>query len=111
MPLRSTTSARPRAASPGVPVSDVAMASPTTTKSCSVCATAALGSATVEAAIQILPERIADLAKGVHRNRLEPGLRIIRFVLPDLAWRIDGACDICLDLGELAVFGLIKTGQ
>ena len=112
MLLRSTTSARPRAASPGTPVSETGMASPTTTKFRSACGAAAPGNATAEAAIQILAaERIADLTKGVHRNRLEPGLRIIRFVLPDLARCIDGACDIRLDLGELAVFRLIKTGQ
>jgi hypothetical protein len=117
--LRSTTSARPRVAPPGAPVNGAGMASPTTTKFCSVCARAADGSADAEAATQIMPkktveetvEKIADLAKGVHRDCFEPGFRILGFALADLARRIDRACDIAFDLGELAVLWLIKAGQ
>jgi hypothetical protein len=113
--LRSTTSARPRVASPGAPVSETGMASPTTTKFCNVCAKAAQGSTNAEAATQITPkktvEKIADLAKGVHRDCFEPGFCILGFVLTDLARRIDRACDIAFDLGELAVLWLIKAGQ
>ena len=111
MLLRSTTSARPLFASPGRPVSEAGIASPTTTRFCSVCASAVQGGEATAAASQMLPRKMDDLAKGVHRDRLEPGLRIVRFALTDFARRIDRARDIAVDLGELAVLRLIDPRQ
>ena len=111
MLVRSTTRARPRVAFPGAPVSEAGIASPTTTTLCKDSAGAAQGRATIDAATHRLAEKIADLAKGIHRDRLEPGLRVLRFTLTDLAWRIDRARDIAVDLGELALLRLIDPRQ
>jgi hypothetical protein len=105
--VRSTTRARPRAAFPGAPVSEAGIASPTTITLCKDSAGAAQGRATIDAAIHRFAENIADLAKGIHRDRLEPGLRVLGFALTNLARRIDRACDIAVDLGELAILRLI----
>ncbi len=109
--LRSTGSARPRVTSPGAPVSDAGIASPITTTLCKDSAKAAPGRATIDVATQMLAEKIADLAKGIHRDRLEPGLRVLGFALTDLAWRIDRAREIAVDFGELAVLRLIDPRQ
>src|SRR5882757_6947504 len=78
--VRSTTSARPRAASPGTPVSDSGMASPTTTYVRNPCAPAAGRRANVAATSHAQATR-ADLTKSFHRDCLEPGLRVVSFQL------------------------------
>jgi hypothetical protein len=109
--LRSTTSARPRAAFPGAPVSDAGMASPATTTFCKDSARTAPGKANIDAATHRLAGNITDLAKGIHRDCVEPGLRILRFALTNFAWCVHRTCDIAVDLGELAVLRLIDPGQ
>src|SRR5262245_23556499 len=102
---RSTTSARPRAASPGAPVSDAGMASPTTAYGRSPCAPAVLPSAT-RTGITIA----IGLTKRVPCDRLEPAQGAFRFLRPYLARRLDRA-GLDLDLGELIASGLIDAGQ
>src|ERR1700721_455743 len=109
--LRSTTRARPRVAFPGAPVSEAGMVSPTTTTLCRDSARAAKGSAIIEAATHRLAGKHTDLTKGIHRDCLEPGLRVLRFALTDLGWRIERARDIAVDLGVLAILRLIKPGK
>ena len=57
----------------------------------SACAPAAQGRASTDAASTARRYDIADLAKGVHRDRLEPGFRALRLARADLARRIDRA--------------------
>src|SRR5260370_33204206 len=95
--LRSRTSARPRDASPGTPVSEAGMPSPTTAYGLSSFACAAWGRA--QAAARYQARWIAGLAKAIHRDRLEPRFRIFRFARAQLARRIDGAGAAALDLG------------
>src|ERR1700704_6442496 len=83
--VRSTASARPRVTSPGRPVS--------------------------AAAASLAPSIwIPRLAKGIHRDCLVPGLRIVSFTHADLARRIDGAGTAALDLDEYPVLRLINAG-
>src|ERR1700675_4825729 len=89
--LRSTTSARPRVTSPVGPVSDSGMASPTTTYVRNAAALAAQGRAAATAARHAPRIWMAGLAKGIHRDRLVPGLRVIGFLRANLARRIEGA--------------------
>src|SRR5689334_9156527 len=103
--VRSTTSARPRAASPGVPVSEAGIAPPTTAYDRNACASAALPSATRTAITYAI-----GLTKGVPRDRLEPAHSALGFLRPYLAGRLDRAC-LDLDFGELVAFGLIDAGQ
>src|SRR5438132_1907704 len=106
---RSSTKARPRDTSPAAPVSETGMPSPTTAYRASSCACAAWGRAQAAATYQA--RWIADLAKAIHRNRLEPRLRILRFAGAQLARRIDGADAAALDLDEDAVLWLIVAGE
>src|ERR1700730_5306677 len=107
--LRSTTSARPRAASPGSPVSDWGIASPTIAYVRNAAALAAQGR--VATAARHAPRIwMAGLAKGIHRDRLEPGLRIVGVTRAHLARRIDRAGAAGFDLGECAVPGLVGAG-
>src|SRR5436190_13911616 len=103
--VRSTTSARPRAASPAAPVSEAGMASPTTAYGRNACAPAVLPSATRTGIAYAI-----DLAKGLSRDRPEPVQRALRFLRPHLPRRLDRAC-LDLDLGELVALGLIYAGQ
>src|SRR6266851_1417330 len=96
--VRSPTSARPRAASPGMPGSDSGMASPTTTYARNPCALAAQGSANVAATSHARATGMTDLTKSFHRDCLEPGLRFFRFLLANLARRIDRAGATTFDL-------------
>src|ERR1700750_1791229 len=109
--MRSTTSARPRAAFPGAPVSEAGIASPTTTTLCKDSAGAAQGRATIDAAIHSFVENIADLAKGIHRDRLEPGLRVLGFAPTNLARRIDRAFGTAVAPGETAVLPVVESLQ
>src|SRR5260370_19784059 len=109
--VRSTTSARPRVASPGMPVSDSGMASPTTTYARNPWAPAAPGRANVAATSHIRATGMADLTKSFHRDCLEPGLRFFRFLHANFARRIDRAGAATFDLGEYSIPGLIDAGQ
>src|SRR5260370_16187096 len=108
---RSTTSARPRVASPGMPVSDSGMASPTTTYARNPCPPAAQGRANAAAASHAPATWTTNLAKSFHRDGLVPGLRAFRFTHANLARCIDGACAAAFDLGEHAVLRLIDARQ
>src|SRR5262245_10448534 len=103
--VRSTTSARPRVASAGAPVSDAGIASPTMAYGRSACALTLLLSAT-----RTVITTASGLAKGVPRDRLEPAQGALRFLRPDFARCLDRA-RLDLDLGELVAFGLINAGQ
>src|ERR1700693_6287824 len=109
--VRSTTSARPRVASPGMPVSDSKMASPTTTYARNPCPLAAQGRVNAAAASHAPATWKADLTKSFHRDGLVPGLRAFRFMHANLARRIDGTGAAAFDLGEHAIPGLIDAGQ
>src|SRR5216684_8615650 len=108
--VRSTTSARPRATSPGSPVSDWGIASPTIAYVRNAASLTAQGRAAATAARHAPRIWIAALAKGIHRDRLEPGLRIVSVAHPHLARRIDRAGAAGFDLGECAVTGLVGAG-
>src|ERR1700750_3024406 len=103
---RSTTSARPRVASPEVPVKDAGMASPTTVKPGKVWPRAL---PKANAAIAKQSMGVTGLAKGIHRDRLEPVARHLRLVLAKLARRIDRAGDVAVEFDELAVPGMIGS--
>src|SRR6267378_4992701 len=107
---RSTTSARPRVTSPGSPVSDWGIASPTIAYVRNAASLAAQGRAAATAARHTPRIWIAGLAKGIHRDRLEPGLRIVSVTRAKLARRIDRAGAAGFDLGEYAVPGLVGAG-
>src|SRR5436190_6017082 len=106
---RSTTSARPRVASPRAFVSGSGMASPTTVYGRNACAPAGSGTASSMPASHI-PIWCLDLAKRFHRNCPEPGLRSLRLALAHIARSIDRTRR-ALDLGELAVLRLIDAQQ
>src|SRR6266404_682245 len=108
--VRSTTSARPRVASPGMPVSDCGMESPTTTNASNACSSATQGRATA-AASHAPAIWTTNLAKSFHRDGLVPGLRAFGFTHADLARCINGACTTAFDLGEHAVLRLIDARQ
>src|SRR5262249_24145539 len=103
--VRSTSSARPRVASPGAPVSDAEIASPTAAYGGSACARAVLPSAT-----RTVITTAIGLTKCVPRDRLEPAQGALRLLRPDFARCFDRA-RLDLDLGELVAFGLINAGQ
>src|SRR3954470_3360035 len=105
---RSTTSARPRAASPRAFVSGSRMASPTNVYGGKVCAPA--GPDSVSRPASIIPIWLLVLAKGFRRNRLEPGFRCLGLALAHFARSVDRT-GRALDLGELAVLRLIDAGQ
>src|ERR1700676_4442288 len=107
---RSTTSARPRVISPGSPVSDWGIASPTIAYVRNAAALAAQGRVAATAARHAPRIWMAGLAKGIHRDRLEPGLRIVGGTRAHLARRIDRAGTAGFDLGEYAVPGLVGAG-
>src|ERR1700750_193520 len=85
--LRSSTSARPRAASPGDPVSDSGMPSPTIVYGVGACAAAPTGGARLAANSAAICG--IDLAKAVRRDGLKPALGALRFAGADLAGRIE----------------------
>src|SRR6266404_6686608 len=105
--VRSTTSARPRVASPRA-VSGSGMASPTIAYGRKACAPAGQG-ASIAAVNHIAAIWITDLAKRIHRYRLEPVCCALGLALANLARRIDRARRV-LDLGEQPVLGLIDAG-
>src|SRR3954454_8197135 len=107
--VRSSTSARPRAASPGMPVSDCGIASPTTTYGRNPCSSAPDGTRSTDIKSMASVINIADLAKGIHRDALVPGLRADRFSRTYFARRLEGACGDTLALGEHAIAGLIDA--
>src|SRR3954447_4942747 len=107
--VRSSTSARPRAASPGMPVSDCGIASPTTTYARNPCSSAVDGRTSTDITSMAAPINIADLAKGIHRDALVPGLRADRFSRAYFARRLQRACGDTLALGEHAIAGLIDA--
>src|SRR5229473_2658425 len=107
--VRSSTSARPRVASPGMPVSDSGMASLMTAYGRKSCALAMAGRANAAAVSHARVIWAVDLAKSFHRDGLVPGLRIVSFTTAHLARRIDRA-GAGFDLGEQAILRLIETG-
>src|SRR4029079_3116597 len=107
---RSTTSARPRAASPRAGVSGSGMAAPATVYGRRLWAPAGQGSASNTAASHIPAIWFVDLTKNIHRDLLEPVFRSFRLARPHVARRIDGA-GRPLDFGELPVPGLIDARQ
>src|SRR5436190_14472716 len=107
--VRSSTSARPRAASPGMPVSDCGIASPTTTYARNPCSSAADGSTSTDITSVAAEINIADLAKGIHRDALVPGLRADRFSRAYFARRLERACADAFALGKHAIAGLIDA--
>src|SRR5258708_5432905 len=109
--VRSTTSARPRTASPAMPVNDWGIASSTTAYARKPCALAAADSARAAAASHAPAMGSADLAKSFRRDRLVPGLRLFRFAVAKFARRIDRAGGAAFDLGEHTVPGLIDAGE
>src|SRR5262249_1432071 len=100
--VRSSTSARPRAASPGLPVSESGMPSPTTWYGAWALAPLVSANATANKAIWSI-----DLAKGVRRDRLKPFLRVIRLAGAQLARGVDGTGGAALNLGEDVVLRLV----
>src|SRR5450432_899740 len=106
---RSSTSARPRVASPEAPVSDAGMPSPTTAYDANVCAWAAQGRA--RAAAMSHARRLTGLAKAIHRDGLVPLPSIIGFACARLARRIDRACATAFSLDENVVLRLIDAGE
>src|SRR5436305_6070943 len=107
--VRSSTSARPRAASPGMPVSDCGIASPTTTYGRNPCSSAVDGRTSTDITSMAAAINIADLAKGIHRDALVPGLRADRFSRTYFARGLEGACGDSLAFGEHAIAGLIDA--
>src|SRR3977135_3316850 len=107
---RLSTRARPRVASPGAPVSELAMASPTTTYGCKACATAVPGWASAATASHV-PIWIAELAKGARRDGLVPGLCICCFARANVERRIDRAGAAAFDLVEQTVLRRVDAGQ
>src|SRR5690242_11163921 len=103
--VRSTTSARPRVASPGAPVSDAGIASPTMVYGRSACALTVLPSAR-RAGITTA----VGLTKRVSGDRLEPAQGALGFLRPHLARRFDRA-GLDLHLGELVALRLVDAGQ
>src|SRR4051812_25709266 len=97
---RSSTSARPRAASPGIPVSDCGIASPTTTYGRKPCSSAVAGRTSIDITSMAAALNIADLAKGIHRDALVPGLRAGSLSRTYFARRVERACSDTLALGE-----------
>src|ERR1700693_3129630 len=100
--VRSRTSVRPRAASPGAPVSDSTMESPVMLYGRNSCVATEQGSASAAAVSHVAAMWTIDLAKGFHRDRLVPGLRLLSFAHPHLARRIGRA-------GEAAAFNFGKN--
>src|SRR3984893_15520946 len=96
--LRSTTSARPRAASPGSPVSDWGIASPTIAYVRNAASLAAQGRAAATAARHAPSIWMAGLANCLPRDRLEPGMCIVSVAHAHLARRIDRAGAAGFDL-------------
>src|SRR5205085_11842898 len=105
--VRSSTSVRPRAASPSMPVSDCGIASPTTTYGRNPCSSAVDGRTSTDITSMAAATNIADLAKGIHRDALVPGLRADRFSCTYFARRLEWARGDTFALGEHAVAGLI----
>src|SRR4051812_48729240 len=105
--LRSATSARPRAGSPGAPVSESAMPSPEIVYDRSDCACAPTDEARVPAAIMAA----SILAKSVHRDGLVPVGRRLRLLGADVQRRIDRAGAATFDLGEDVALGLIDARE
>src|SRR5215218_3490169 len=106
---RSSTSARPRAASPGIPVSDVATPSPSMTYVRSACSSALEGSVNPVASMDATPINIADLTKGIGRHVLEPGLRTGSFAAAHFAGTIQRTRGDRLDFGEHSIACLINA--
>src|SRR3954447_3729246 len=106
--VRSSTSARPRAASPGMPVSDCGIASPATTYARNP-SSAVDGRTSSDITSMAAAINITDLAKGIHRDALVPGLRADRFSRAYFARRLERACGDALALGEHAIAGLIDA--
>src|SRR5690349_20502147 len=88
--VRSTTSARPRVASPAAPVNDAGLASPTTAYLRSSCAAPTPGRARSAPARMGTDMRCLRLAKDFRRYRREPGLGIVRLARTELARRVRG---------------------
>src|SRR5436190_9075113 len=109
VPVRSSTSARPPAASPGMPVSDCGIASPTTTYGRNRCSSAVDGRTSTDITSMAAAVDIADLAKCIHRDALVPGLRADRFSRTYFARRLERACGDTLALREHAIAGLIDA--
>src|SRR5437868_5197009 len=107
--VRSSTTARPRAASPGMPVSDCGIASPTTTYGRNPCSSAVEGKTSIDITSMAAAINIADLAKGIHRDALVPGLRADRFSRTYFARGLERARGDTFALGEHAVAGLIHA--
>src|SRR5947209_8900407 len=107
--VRSSTTARPRAASPGMSVSDCGIASPTTTYGRNPCSSAVEGKTSIDITSMAAAINIADLAKGIHRDALVPGLRADRFSRTYFARGLEGACGDSLAFGEHAIAGLIDA--
>src|SRR5262249_3885027 len=106
--LRSSTSARPRAASPGAPVSDCGMPSPTILYGASVCACTAQARASAARQEAIWTYLLANI---IRRAVLAPVDRLIRLSRADLARRIDRARGAAFDFGEDALPGHIDAGK
>src|ERR1700755_470471 len=106
--LRSSTSARPRVASPGALVSDSAMPSPTILVGASVSAFAAQGKASAANKQAIWQ---SALAKIIRRDFLEPSHRFVRLALTHLARRVDRAGGAAFDFGEDRVLWHIDAGK
>src|SRR5437763_2248869 len=105
----TSTSARPHAASPVMPVSDCGKASPTTTYGRNPCSSAPDGTRSTDIKSMAAAINIADLAKGIHRDALVPGLRADRFSRTYFARGLEGACGDSLAFGEHAIAGLIDA--
>src|SRR5437868_13623905 len=107
--VRSSTSARPRAASPGMSVSDCGIASPTTTYGRNPCSSARDETRSTDTTSMAAAINIADLAKRIHRDALVPGFRADRFSRTYFARRLEGPCGDRLAFGEHALAGSIDA--
>src|SRR6516165_1987051 len=107
--VRSSTSARPRAGSPGAPVSEAGMPSPATLYDASACARAWPNRAQPTAIAQAI--WWSDLAKGIRRQCCVPGLCVVGLLRAQLARRIEGTGCIAVDLGKDIVLRSIDTRE
>src|SRR5258708_35039676 len=105
---RLMTIARPRCGSPGAPVSDAGMESPSTTVLRNSCPPARPGNAR-RATVNI---RCTDLTKDFIGDRIEPGFRIARLARAEFARRIHGAGSArAFDVGKQAVLRPVTAGD
>src|SRR4051794_33099972 len=107
---RSTSSVRPRPASPGMPVSDCGIESPAMTYARNACSSAAADSNSAAIAAIAAAMEIANLAKCIHRDAVKPGTRGGRFIRAHLTHRFNRTGNDSFAFREHAVARLVDAG-